>query len=44
MSHINLSQRLDLRNQINMLLFKIYPFTTRGRIKKNSIRITHMKQ
>ena len=33
-----MSQRLDLRNQINMLLFKTYPFTTRGRIKKKQYK------
>ena len=31
-SVLNLSQRLDLRIQINMLLFKTYRFITRGGI------------
>ena len=29
---LNLSQRLDLKVQTNMLLFKTYLFITRGRI------------
>ena len=29
---LNLSQRLDLRSQINLLLFKTYTFITRGKV------------